>query len=96
MEPLTARAVGLPEASGVSAACQLVNALNDKQVLVVLDNGEHVIEACARLVDQLRAACPAVTVMTTSRERLPNKRQLAETELPLAKVVAYCIQKRIR
>jgi predicted ATPase len=37
---------------------------------VVLDNCEHLLEACARLADALLRACPHVTVLATSREGL--------------------------
>lgn len=38
--------------------------------LLILDNCEHVIEACAHLVDSLLSACPGLTVLATSREAL--------------------------
>jgi predicted ATPase len=40
------------------------------QVLLVLDNCEHLVQACAELVDQLLRACPALQILATSRERL--------------------------
>jgi non-specific serine/threonine protein kinase len=39
-------------------------------VLVILDNCEHLIEACARLVSRLLQVCPDVRVLATSRETL--------------------------
>jgi len=38
--------------------------------LLVLDNCEHVIEACARLTDALLTSCPNVRILATSREVL--------------------------
>lgn len=38
--------------------------------LLLLDNCEHVLEAVSELVDQLTSACPGVSVLATSRERL--------------------------
>ncbi|HEY2794165.1 MAG TPA: BTAD domain-containing putative transcriptional regulator, partial [Micromonosporaceae bacterium] len=49
---------------------KLLGALTAKRLLLVLDNCEHVIEACARLVEPMLAACPAVHVLATSREPL--------------------------
>jgi predicted ATPase/class 3 adenylate cyclase len=44
--------------------------LNDQERLIVLDNCEHVLDASARLVVELLASCPAVSVLATSREGL--------------------------
>jgi predicted ATPase/DNA-binding SARP family transcriptional activator len=41
-----------------------------RRVLLVLDNCEHVIDACARLADRLLRECPNLSVLVTSRERL--------------------------
>src|SRR4029078_10149255 len=38
--------------------------------LLILDNCEHVVEACAELVVALLRACPQLAVLATSRERL--------------------------
>jgi len=35
-----------------------------------VDNGEHLLDACARLIDALLRSCPNVRVFATSRERL--------------------------
>ena len=39
-------------------------------MLLVLDNCEHLIDACAALVDEILERCPDVTVLATSREAL--------------------------
>jgi predicted ATPase/DNA-binding winged helix-turn-helix (wHTH) protein len=44
--------------------------LRDRNVLFVVDNCEHVIEAVAVLVDRLMRSCPALRFLTTSREPL--------------------------
>jgi len=41
-----------------------------KNLLLVLDNCEHLIEGVARLADELLGSCPAVRLLATSRERL--------------------------
>ena len=41
-----------------------------REVLLVVDNCEHVVDACAALIDQLLERCPTVTILATSREPL--------------------------
>jgi class 3 adenylate cyclase len=53
-----------PASSALDAACAR---LADSRALVVLDNCEHVGEACADVTERLLRACPAVVVMATSR-----------------------------
>jgi predicted ATPase/DNA-binding SARP family transcriptional activator len=52
------------------AITRLVEGLADKQIMVILDNCEHVIEASARLADHLLAECPDLRILATSREPL--------------------------
>jgi predicted ATPase/transcriptional regulator with XRE-family HTH domain/Tfp pilus assembly protein PilF len=49
---------------------QLIDYLREKQLLLVLDNCEHLIEACARVVTTLLEECPKVQILATSREAL--------------------------
>ncbi|GIJ65482.1 ATP-binding protein [Virgisporangium ochraceum] len=49
---------------------RLVELIAPADTLLVLDNCEHVIEAAARLADDLLAACPRLRVLATSREPL--------------------------
>ncbi|NUR70241.1 MAG: AfsR/SARP family transcriptional regulator [Hamadaea sp.] len=49
---------------------RIVAVLAEHRTLLVLDNCEHVIDAAARLVDELLAACPLLRVLATSREPL--------------------------
>lgn len=44
--------------------------LRDRRLLLVLDNCEHLISACASLAEDLLKACPAVAILATSRESL--------------------------
>ncbi len=46
----------------------LVAFLKDKQALVIFDNCEHLVEACALLAEKLLTACPSVKLLATSRE----------------------------
>jgi predicted ATPase len=59
----------------------LVRALRTARTLLVLDNCEHVLDAAASLVARLVAECPAVRVLTTTREPLAVP---GETEVPVA------------
>ena len=65
-----AASFGLLESSARSPMQRLVEHLREKQVLLVLDNCEHLIEACAQFVHALLASCPGLTVLATSREPL--------------------------
>jgi non-specific serine/threonine protein kinase len=64
----------------------LIDYLQDKQLLLVIDNCEHLVEACARFIDRLLNGCPRLKVMTTSREdlRIPgeNLYHLEPLDLP--------------
>ncbi|MEP6660110.1 MAG: adenylate/guanylate cyclase domain-containing protein [Acidimicrobiales bacterium] len=51
-------------------AGELAKALHDRQLVLVLDNCEHLLEACAALVYQVLRSCAGVTVLATSREPL--------------------------
>ena len=46
----------------------LLRFVGDRRMLVVLDNCEHLLDACAALVVALLGGCPALTVLATSRE----------------------------
>ncbi|MGH9650982.1 MAG: ATP-binding protein, partial [Terriglobales bacterium] len=44
--------------------------LRDKNILIILDNCEHLVEACAQLADEVLSQCPQAHLMATSREAL--------------------------
>jgi predicted ATPase/DNA-binding SARP family transcriptional activator len=48
----------------------VMSALRDKNLLIVLDNCEHLIDVCAKLADQILRSCPRVHILATSREPL--------------------------
>jgi non-specific serine/threonine protein kinase len=48
----------------------LIAAAGDRSLLLVLDNCEHVIDACAKLADALLRGCPGLALLATSREPL--------------------------
>src|SRR5437764_5573215 len=53
-----------------SAGDALLEALRDRGAMLVLDNCEHLVDACARLAEALLRGCPRLRIMTTSREAL--------------------------
>jgi predicted ATPase/DNA-binding CsgD family transcriptional regulator len=54
----------------VSARRLLADHLADRELLLVLDNCEHVLDACAALVDDLLRSAPGLTVLCTSQQPL--------------------------
>jgi non-specific serine/threonine protein kinase len=64
------RALGLRELPGESPLQTLTARLSTREVLVLLDNCEHVLGACAEVAVTLAGKCPGVRVLATSRERL--------------------------
>ena len=65
-----ASAVKVREQPGRPILATLCDFLKDKYLLLVLDNCEHLLVACARLADALLRACPNLRILATSREPL--------------------------
>jgi predicted ATPase len=65
-----ARALGLPDQPGRSTMDTLLRFVRDRQMLVVLDNCEHLLDASAELVVAFLGAAPGLTALVTSREPL--------------------------
>jgi AAA domain len=65
-----AEALELPERPAEPLADTLSEALRDRQLLLILDNCQHLLEASARLVDKLLDSCTQVRILATSREGL--------------------------
>jgi predicted ATPase/class 3 adenylate cyclase/DNA-binding CsgD family transcriptional regulator len=63
-----ARALGLPDQPGRSTMGSLLRFVRDRQLLVVLDNCEHLLDASAELVVALLSGAARLTVLATSRE----------------------------
>ena len=55
-----------------------------RDMLLVLDNCEHVIDACSELADRLLDACPRLRLLATSRERLRIAAETPGACLPCA------------
>jgi predicted ATPase/DNA-binding SARP family transcriptional activator len=72
LAPLTDAAL-LPHAiaSALGSMTETLTAyLRSKQLLLLLDNCEHLVDGCARLAHALLAACPGLRILATSREPL--------------------------
>jgi predicted ATPase len=65
-----ANALGLRGEEGQSAPDLIATFLAPHPALLVLDNCEHLIDACAALADHLLATCPTLRILATSREPL--------------------------
>jgi predicted ATPase/DNA-binding SARP family transcriptional activator len=65
-----AAAVGAPQPSERAVLASLADRLPSQALLLVLDNCEHVLDACAELAGRLLSACPLLRILATSREPL--------------------------
>jgi non-specific serine/threonine protein kinase len=63
-------ALGVPEQPGRLPLATLLDALRTRELLLVLDNCEHLLDACAGLAEALLCACPDLRLLATSREAL--------------------------
>jgi predicted ATPase/DNA-binding NarL/FixJ family response regulator len=66
----TVRVLEVPSSTGLAPLDALCAHLAERDVLIVLDNCEHVIEACADLAAKLLASCTRLRMLATSRELL--------------------------
>ncbi len=62
--------LGLPESPNRTPIDLLTDFFQPKHSLLILDNCEHLIDACARLVSHLLQTCPQLSMIVTSREAL--------------------------
>jgi non-specific serine/threonine protein kinase len=67
---VVASSVGALDVAGASPLDTLLAFLRSRAMLLVLDNCEHLVEACADLADRLLATCPDLRILATSREPL--------------------------
>jgi predicted ATPase len=68
--PAVAAALDLQGLPGMQPIQMVTGYLRAKRALLILDNCEHLIEACAELADHLLRACPALKLIASSREGL--------------------------
>ncbi|GAB4466045.1 MAG: hypothetical protein OHK0029_37120 [Armatimonadaceae bacterium] len=65
-----AAALNLREEGGQPLTATVTDVLRNRRTLIILDNCEHLIEACAQIADLLLRSCPDVKILATSREPL--------------------------
>jgi len=90
------QALSVREQPGLSALEALSAQLRGKRILLLLDNLEHLLPAAAE-VSALVAACPALALLVTTRERLRLQGELAYELPPLheeASVLLFCERAR--
>jgi predicted ATPase len=80
-----AGALGLQDRAGYAPEAALAEYLAGRQLLLVLDNCEHLVDAAAKLADQLLRAAAGLRVLATSREALTID---GETVLPVPPLAA--------
>jgi predicted ATPase/class 3 adenylate cyclase len=65
-----ARAIGAPEVTGVPTMTTVMAFLAEKDLLLLLDNAEHLVDGVATLAERLLSSAPGLRILTTSREAL--------------------------
>jgi predicted ATPase/DNA-binding winged helix-turn-helix (wHTH) protein len=70
MSAATAAALGINLRLHDDPINQIAAAVEHRQVLIVLDNCEHLVDAAATFIEVLLGSAPRVTILATSRERL--------------------------
>ncbi len=94
-----ANALGVHQVTNQPIADTVALFLYAKQLLLVLDNCKHLIDACAQFSESLLRACPSLKILATSREALdilgeqiyhvPTLSLPASIELPLHQVLEH-------
>jgi predicted ATPase len=79
-----AAALGVREQPNRPLISTLVNVLREQQVLLVLDNCEHLIGATAHLAEALLRSCPRLGIVATSREMLGATGEVSWLTPPLS------------
>ena len=65
-----ASVIGVREVAGADLVETLVSYVEDRHMLVVLDNCEHLVASVAALADRMLRSCPRLSLLVTSREAL--------------------------
>ncbi len=89
--PALAQVFGLQELSFNSLETFVVDFLHEKKLLLILDNCEHLIAACARLVEELLRHCAGLKVLASSREALGIPGEVAYRIPSLADSESTCL-----
>jgi len=79
-----AAALRLQQQQGLDIDATVIEYLRTRELLLVVDNCEHVLDAAAKLIDQIVRQCPHVVVLATSREAIGVQGERILTVPPLA------------
>jgi len=79
----TAIAIGLYDEPQRPVIDMLCDYLLEKKLLIILDNCEHLVDACAQMTERILQAAPDVKVLASSRETLGNTGEVTYNVLPL-------------
>ncbi len=95
MVQAVASAMGVSEQPGTPLIDTLVTSLQDEELLLILDNCEHLVDACGELVVSLLRRCAGLHILATSREalRLPGELVFSSGALPLDDAVALFVDR---
>ena len=79
-----AAVIGVEAETGRPLQDTLADALETRQTLIMLDNCEHLVDACAALCQRLLAGCPELRIVATSQEPLRIPQESVWQVAPLA------------
>ena len=91
LPPAVSAALGLPDEAAGDALEVLAAHLAERELLLVLDTCEHLVEACAGLARTLLAAAPGLRILATSREPLGGPDEHALLIAPLGQADAVVL-----
>ena len=63
-------AMGVRELAAEDVLRVVIHSIRDRRTLLVLDNCEHLVDACAVVAEEILRSCPDTTIVTTTREAL--------------------------
>ncbi|MFC5731488.1 MULTISPECIES: ATP-binding protein [Nocardioides] len=81
---VVASALGIHDRSSEFGLVRLTDHLSTREILLVLDNCEHLIDGCATVVDALLRTCPRLRILATSRESLRIAGEVVHPVAPLS------------
>lgn len=91
-----AKAIGVQQEANEPITQTLVNRLCGRELLLILDNCEHVIDACAQVTELLLSECASLQILATSREALniagEHTFPVAPLDLPRTAMAAFAAQ----
>lgn len=76
------KALNIEDAAGKSESDLIVSYLKNKQILLILDNSEHIIKDASVFAEETLVKCPGVKIIATSREALRCHGELTFSVLP--------------